>query len=133
MNYVARYVLFCSCLWGATRLGWVAAQPIAQDLNETVITLPVTVKNLYRRSVTGNVTVTQFKPTGAGPFPIVIINHGRNGENRAMPPRFRYTSIAGLSCSCRPASATARLASIPILRIAAAATRRVMGRWPKPR
>ena len=96
MNYVARYVLFCSCLWGATRLGWVAAQPIAQDLNETVITLPVTVKNLYRRSVTGNVTVTQFKPTGAGPFPIVIINHGRNGENRAMPPRFRYTQQARL-------------------------------------
>jgi dienelactone hydrolase len=62
-------------------------------LNEAVTSLPVQVKNLYGRPVSGNVIVTQFKPAGAGPFPIVIINHGR-GNDRSKPARFRYTPQA---------------------------------------
>ncbi|AIY44015.1 Dienelactone hydrolase-related enzyme [Collimonas arenae] len=61
-----------------------------QDLNETITKLPVTVKNLYGRSVTGDIIVTQFKPAGLGPFPLVIINHGRSATDRSKPARFRY-------------------------------------------
>ena len=81
----------CLCVWSAQAAGQAAEQPLAQDLNEAVTRLPVTVKNLYGRPVSGNVIVTQFKPAGAGPFPIVIINHGRSGTDRSKPPRFRYT------------------------------------------
>ena len=77
----------CLCLW----FSHVSAQPLAQDLNETVVRLPVTVKNFYGREVSGDVIVTQFKPAGAGPFPLVIINHGRSATDRSQPPRFRYT------------------------------------------
>jgi dienelactone hydrolase len=77
----------CLCLW----FSHVSAQPLAQDLNETVVQLPVTVKNFYGREVSGDVIVTQFKPAGAGPFPLVIINHGRSATDRSQPPRFRYT------------------------------------------
>ncbi|MFJ2988043.1 dienelactone hydrolase family protein [Collimonas sp. NPDC087041] len=93
-SWAARHALGCSCIALSAWSGHAAAQALAQDLNEAVIKLPVTVKNLYGRSVSGNVTVTQFKPAGAGPFPIVIISHGRSGENRATPPRFRYTQQA---------------------------------------
>ncbi|WP_211453818.1 dienelactone hydrolase family protein [Collimonas antrihumi] len=77
----------CLCAWCAQAAG----QPLAEDLNEAVTRLPITVKNLYGRTVSGNVVVTQFKPAGGGPFPIVIISHGRSGTDRSKPPRFRYT------------------------------------------
>jgi len=87
----ARHALACACLciWSAHAAG----QALAQDLNETVASVPVTVNNLYGRAFTGKVIVTQFKPAGAGPFPIVIINHGR-GNDRSKPGRFRYTQQA---------------------------------------
>jgi len=87
----ARHALACACLciWSAHATG----QALAQDLNEVVASVPATVKNLYGRTFTGKVIVTQFKPAGAGPFPIVIINHGR-GNDRSRPGRFRYTQQA---------------------------------------
>ncbi|WP_236905426.1 hypothetical protein [Collimonas arenae] len=67
-SWTARHALGCLCISLGAWSGHAAAQGLAQDLNESVIKLPVTVKNLYGRSVTGNVTVTQFKPAGAGRF-----------------------------------------------------------------
>ncbi|MEO6918300.1 MAG: alpha/beta fold hydrolase [Collimonas sp.] len=84
---IARCFAVCLCV----SIGHASAQPLAQDINETVTKLPVTVKNLYGRDVTGDIIVTQFKPAGPGPFPPVIINHGRSGTDRSKPPRFRYT------------------------------------------
>lgn len=84
------YACLCLCLWSGHAS--VQAQALAQDLNESVARLPVTVKNFYGREVSGNIVVTQFKPDGAGPFPLVIISHGRNADDRAKPPRFRYTA-----------------------------------------
>lgn len=87
MRPALAFACLCLCAWCAQA----AAQQLAEDLNETVNRLPVTVKNLYGRTVSGNVVVTQFKPAGAGPFPVVIISHGRSGSDRSRPPRFRYT------------------------------------------
>ena len=67
------------------------AQTLAADLNEAVTDLTVSVQDMYGRDITGRVVVTQFKPDGDGPFPILILNHGRSGTNRALPARFRYT------------------------------------------
>ena len=84
-----RHFLLCLCL-AATALT-AGAQQLANDLNESVTSLDVKVKDSYHREETGKVIVTQFKPDGNGPFPILILNHGRSGTNRSDPPRFRYT------------------------------------------
>ncbi|MBC3864027.1 dienelactone hydrolase family protein [Undibacterium jejuense] len=73
-----------------------ATAPIvmAADLFESVVNIDVSVKDLLGRQVTGKVVLTQFKPNGDGPFPIMILNHGRSGTNRDQPARFRYTAQA---------------------------------------
>lgn len=66
---------------------------LAKDLNESVASLNVSVKDFYGREVNGKVVVTQYKPNGDGPFPIAILNHGR-GPDRAAVARFRFTQPA---------------------------------------
>ncbi|VWB62770.1 alpha/beta hydrolase family protein [Burkholderia lata] len=51
------------------------------------------VKDFYGAEQTGKVVITQFLPDGDGPFPILILNHGR-GADRGTPPRFRFTRQA---------------------------------------
>jgi len=67
---------------------------LATDLHESVTTINVVVKDMFRRESQGEVVITQFKPDGDGPFPILILNHGRSATNRATTPRFRYTPQA---------------------------------------
>jgi dienelactone hydrolase len=69
---------------------------LAEDIYETIVKLPVTVTLLTGKSHTGQMIVTHFKPQGSGPFPVVIMNHGRSmaKEKRAVPPRIRYTAVA---------------------------------------
>ncbi|MBN3841116.1 prolyl oligopeptidase family serine peptidase [Burkholderia sp. Ac-20349] len=67
------------------------AEQLRTDLHEAVSTIDVTVKDFYGAEQTGKVAITQFFPDGDGPFPILILNHGRNSNNRAAPERFRYT------------------------------------------
>ncbi len=82
------------CLSLAAAVATAPAQQLANDLHESVVTLEVRVKDFHGREETGKVVVTQFKPDGDGPFPILILNHGRSPTNRADPPRFRYTRQA---------------------------------------
>lgn len=70
-----------------------AEAPLSAALNETVFKLPTTVKDFRGRTVSGDMVVTQFKPDGAGPFPIAILLHGR-GLERDTTPRFRYSPAA---------------------------------------
>ena len=37
---------------------------------------------------------TLFKPPGGGPFPLVVINHGKSAGNTVFQPRARYTVAA---------------------------------------
>lgn len=69
------------------------AQQPASDINESVTSIEVSVKDLYGRDGSGKVVITQFKPAGNGPFPILILNHGR-ANDRHTPPRFRYLQQA---------------------------------------
>lgn len=70
--------------------------PLARDLYEQVLEVKVTVQDMYGRREQRNIPVTVFRPTGAGPFPLLVLNHGRAGtaEERAQPQRFRYEQQA---------------------------------------
>lgn len=84
-----RHFLLCLSLAATSFI--VNAQQLANDLHESVTSLDVKVKDFYGREETGKVVVSQFRPDGGGPFPILILNHGRSSSNRSDPPRFRYT------------------------------------------
>ena len=75
-----------------TQKGTTSSSALATDLHETVAGIDVSVTDLFGRHITGKVVITQFKPDGDGPFPILILNHGRSGTNRAQPARFRFTA-----------------------------------------
>lgn len=64
--------------------------PVAADLNETVIEIPV-LKN--GQPTDAYMIGTLFKPDGDGPFPFAIISHGRPGTpgERAKVQRWRYS------------------------------------------
>jgi dienelactone hydrolase len=67
---------------------------LATDMFETVTKLPVTVKDMYGKTIDGQMVLTHFKPPGDGPFPAVIMNHGRDSNQRANPARYRYSDVA---------------------------------------
>lgn len=72
-----------------------AEPPLAADLREEVRHVPVRVKDLYGREESRDIPVTVFRPRGAGPFPLVIFNHGRAvSAKRAQQGRQRYEHIA---------------------------------------
>ncbi|MCW0111355.1 alpha/beta hydrolase family protein, partial [Burkholderia pseudomallei] len=62
--------------------------PVAANLNETVIRIPV--------DAAGAITLeaTVFKPDGPGPFPLVVFNHGKNPGDLRAQPRSRPLSFA---------------------------------------
>lgn len=65
-----------------------------KDVREAVLRVPVAVQDASGREVAGNLLVTTFKPKGGGPFPLLIISHGRSGEKRAEYSRQRFESAA---------------------------------------
>jgi dienelactone hydrolase len=71
------------------------APQLAVDLFEAVAKVPVTVQPMFGDPRSGEMIVTHFKPPGDGPFPAVIMHHGRAQDNeRANPGRWRYIDIA---------------------------------------
>lgn len=67
---------------------------LAADMFEAVTKLPLTVQDMYGKSIDGQMVLTYFKPAGDGPFAAVIMNHGRNSEQRTTPARYRYGDVA---------------------------------------
>ena len=72
------------------------ALPLARDLGEQVLEVTVSVQDMHGRREQRTIPVTVFRPQGAGPFPLLVLNHGRAGtpQERAQPPRFRYEQQA---------------------------------------
>ena len=91
-------------LWLATLLGLLAlgrawsqvAEPEARDLRERVMSVEVLVQDLYGRREQRTIPVTVYLPPGEGPFPLLVLNHGRatSPEARAQTRRFRYEQQA---------------------------------------
>ena len=63
--------------------GALRAQELATTLGEQVLMLPST------GFTEPALEVTVFRPPGAGPFPVVLINHGRAPGNAHLQPRYR--------------------------------------------
>ena len=87
-----------SCLFAAFAAAGAIAQievPEARDLYEETQRFAVTVSDLYGRRETRQIPVTIFRPRGDGPFPLVIMNHGRaNAERRAQQGRQRFEHLS---------------------------------------
>ncbi len=97
-----RRLLAIAAVTVATLLTEAAAQvaprapaEMAADLFETVVRTPVTVKLLGGGERSGDMIITHYRPTGAGPFPLVVMSHGRAGtpEQRAKPARQRALGV----------------------------------------
>ena len=71
-----------------------SADKLHLDIRETVLRVPVSVLDATGRSVVGDLVVTTFKPAGPGPFPLLIISHGRSSQHRALLERQRFESAA---------------------------------------
>lgn len=70
------------------------ARELVAALKETVVRVPVRVPLLRGGDRTGEMLLTHFRPEGQGPFPIVVMLHGRSVSDRANPPRHRYLAVA---------------------------------------
>jgi len=67
-----------------------AEPPLAQDLHERVVRVPIILKELFgERKLSLETTI--FKPDGDGPFPLLVLSHGTPtfGKRRFME-RVRY-------------------------------------------
>ncbi|BCL74397.1 hypothetical protein JHS3_01330 [Jeongeupia sp. HS-3] len=63
--------------------------PLRKDLNEQVLMLPA------KPGIFGfDLETTLYKPDGPGPFPLVVINHGKNFGQTYYQDRVRYTVMA---------------------------------------
>ncbi|WP_157314460.1 S9 family peptidase [Chitinibacter sp. GC72] len=63
--------------------------PLRHDLNEQVLMLQIGPKDLGIKLET-----TLYKPNGSGPFPLVVINHGKNAGDTSLQERTRYPLMA---------------------------------------
>ncbi len=68
--------------------------PLQADIREAIIHVPSQVKDAFGKTISGDQLVTTFRPAGPGPFPLVVISHGRNSEKRSEYKRERYESAA---------------------------------------
>ncbi|GAA5164639.1 dienelactone hydrolase family protein [Viridibacterium curvum] len=85
--------LLAACL-SCCACSLVAAQDTQNWLNESWVRVPVTVTQANDTPLNSTMQITRYRPEGKGPFPLVIINHGRSTENRDSPPRQRMDYLA---------------------------------------
>ncbi len=100
-----RYLATALALWclgsvpvlalDATPVAAPVTEVLAKDLQEEIVRIQATVKDLYGREATKPVPITIYRPAGEGPFPLVVFNHGRSvAEKRAQQGRSRPETVA---------------------------------------
>jgi dienelactone hydrolase len=52
-------------------------QHLHADVHETILRVPVSVTDGFDKQYKADIPVTVFRPDGDGPFPLLILNHGR--------------------------------------------------------
>lgn len=96
MGWSRWWQTLCVCALGATLTGH--AQTVEtllhKDINEKVIYLHVGAKDLNGVVTEGDIPITTFHPAGSGPFPLVVISHGRSAAKRAEMGRSRFEAAA---------------------------------------
>jgi dienelactone hydrolase len=69
--------------------------PVARDMREETRHVSVTVKDLFGRQETREIPVLIFRPKGEGPYPLVIMNHGRAvADKRAQQGVQRFENLS---------------------------------------
>lgn len=66
-----------------------SSQDVASELNEEIVQIPK-----YSRFFTAQLETTLYKPLKGGPFPIVVINHGKSLGDPRFQSRYRPSSAA---------------------------------------
>lgn len=93
-----RSTLVLASAWILAVSAWAQspAEPVfAADLREEVQHIAVRTQDLYGRPAAGRIPVTIFRPAGDGPFPLVIMNHGRGTKDkRGATGRQRYEHLS---------------------------------------
>lgn len=65
------------------------------DIREAVIRVPASATDAFGKVTSGELVVTTFRPPGDGPFPLVVISHGRGDlDTRPRMQRPRFESAA---------------------------------------
>lgn len=91
---VFRSLAAVALLWAAAAAAQTEASPF-RDLREETRQISVTVKDLYSREETRQIPVTIFRPKGDGPFPLVVMNHGRAvSDKRALQDVQRFEHLS---------------------------------------
>jgi dienelactone hydrolase len=69
------------------------AQQLTAELNEEVVRAPLVIEGSFGKSEL-EIVVTIFRPRGAGPFPLVVLNHGSppNAADRRKVARYRHVA-----------------------------------------
>jgi dienelactone hydrolase len=86
--------LLATCLLMASFVGAARAAdegaPIAVDLHETVVSVPMTEHGVLGDNER-NLVATTYMPDGPGPFPLIVLSHGSppDGRDRPKVGRFR--------------------------------------------
>lgn len=82
-------------LSGSTRFAAADERPLAADLREEVVRIPVTVRDRHGRQETRAMPITIYRPAGGGPHPLAVFNHGRaEADRRAQQGRSRPERLA---------------------------------------
>lgn len=68
------------------------AEPIATDLHETIVKVPVTEHGLLGDRHR-DVVATTYMPDGPGPFPLIVLSHGSPPDPRDRPKVGRYRQL----------------------------------------
>ena len=65
-------------------------EEILPDLNEQIVQVPIVVDGFFGKKE-GQLTATIFRPSGNGPFPLIVLSHGNppNAANRPKIGRYR--------------------------------------------
>lgn len=71
-----------------------AEDALNRDIHEEVLLLKVSAHDLNGVETEGEITITTFRPDGDGPFPLVVLSHGRDTKTRAQTGRIRFESAA---------------------------------------
>lgn len=80
----AQRQLLALALWAVGAVARADDVPVAPELGESV----VFIKN--DRLFAVELETTVFRPEGGGPFPVVVLNHGKDTGNNHLQPRARY-------------------------------------------
>lgn len=70
------------------------AERLHLDVREQILRVPVEVQDAFGKPSKGELLVTTFRPAGPGPFPLVLISHGRSTDKRAEYKRPRFETAA---------------------------------------